>query len=206
MLHQQNKQSACLFEIFFAWNLFFKLIITYCGSRTTLKHQDAPKTRRPFLKSGGFKMFNVCVWKHLYWLYALIKTTTTKKHSVLTYFPMLSGRTCSEISLMERHVRFRSSGKLSGNLEELTKSSWKEASYGHCSDSHFFCLIQKICVRQKASSLICLANRGGAPDIRHVSFELRLYSMGSPHWEYLVILHKHGLVRPFLPNIFLQRH
>lgn len=35
---------------------------------------------------------------------------------VFTYFPMFSGRTCNEISLIERHVRFLSSGKLSGNL------------------------------------------------------------------------------------------
>ena len=30
---------------------------------------------------------------------------------------MFSGRACNDISLMERHVRFRSSGKVSGNLE-----------------------------------------------------------------------------------------
>lgn len=41
------------------------------------------------------------------------------KHYVFTYFPMLSGSTCNEISLMERHVRLWSSGKLSGNLEKF---------------------------------------------------------------------------------------
>lgn len=40
--------------------------------------------------------------------------------STCTYFPMLSGRTCNEISLIERHVRFRSSGKLSGSLGRET--------------------------------------------------------------------------------------
>lgn len=40
-----------------------------------------------------------------------------------TYFPMLSGRTCNEISLIERHVRFRSSGKLSGSLAEKKKET-----------------------------------------------------------------------------------
>lgn len=43
---------------------------------------------------------------------------------------MLSGRSCNEISLMERHVRFRSSGKLSGNLGKMRgatiwETSWK---------------------------------------------------------------------------------
>ena len=40
------------------------------------------------------------------------------KRYICTYFPMLSGSTCSEISLMERHVRLWSCGKLSGNLEK----------------------------------------------------------------------------------------
>lgn len=48
-----------------------------------------------------------------------------------TYFPMLSGSACKEMSLMERHVKFCNSGKLSGNLKQnknkhTTHSSQRE--------------------------------------------------------------------------------
>lgn len=42
-----------------------------------------------------------------------------------TYFPMFSGRICNEMSLMERQVKFRSSGKLSGNLEKQEAFKYK---------------------------------------------------------------------------------
>ena len=47
---------------------------------------------------------------------------TTCINSVNTYFPMFSGRACNEISLIERHVKFRSSGKLSGSLQQNKKN------------------------------------------------------------------------------------
>lgn len=49
------------------------------------------------------------------------------KPDKFTYFPMLSGRLCKEISLMERHVKFRSSGKLSGSLEKQKR--WLNVRY-----------------------------------------------------------------------------
>lgn len=49
---------------------------------------------------------------------------------------MLSGRTCNEISLIERHVRLRSSGKLSGSLGEKKKETMGEEFALH--NSFFF--------------------------------------------------------------------
>lgn len=51
-------------------------------------------------------------------MHSLCQSKYDETLNEFTYFPILSGRVCNEISLMERQVRFRSSGKLSGNLEK----------------------------------------------------------------------------------------
>lgn len=50
-----------------------------------------------------------------------------------TYLPIFSGKDCNEMSFTERHVKFCSSGKLSGNLKQTkTVVNWKNKMYIQC--------------------------------------------------------------------------